>query len=116
LPTREIENQIKKLHAMEIDRTGCSRFLANQLRVLLTAAAYMLMQELHLAGHVNRLRPCVGVDDSGTVPEQKFAVQLGLTAVGGLLAKLGLTPQLLKPESWDGSFAARLKSRPDAYL
>lgn len=31
---------------MEIDRTSCSRFLANQFRVLLTAAAYVLMQEL----------------------------------------------------------------------
>ena len=31
-----------------MDRTSCSRFLANQLRVLLTAAAYVLMQELRL--------------------------------------------------------------------
>lgn len=43
----EIENRIKELHhGLEIDRTSCSRFLANQLRVLLTAAAYVLMQEL----------------------------------------------------------------------
>jgi len=34
---------------MEIDRTSCSRFWANQFRVLLTAAAYVLMQELRLA-------------------------------------------------------------------
>jgi hypothetical protein len=33
-------------HGLEIDRTSRSRFLANQLRVLLTAAAYVLMQEL----------------------------------------------------------------------
>ena len=33
---------------LAIDRTSCSRFLANQLRVLLTAAAYVLMQELRL--------------------------------------------------------------------
>jgi hypothetical protein len=33
---------------LEIDRTGCWRFLANQLRGLLTAAAYVLMQELSL--------------------------------------------------------------------
>ena len=44
----EIENRIKELHAMEIDRTSCSRFWANQFRVLLTAAAYVLMQELRL--------------------------------------------------------------------
>ena len=43
----DIENRIKELHhGLEIDRTSCSRFLANQLRVLLTAAAYVLMQEL----------------------------------------------------------------------
>jgi hypothetical protein len=45
----EIENRIKELHhGLEIDRTSCSRFWANQLRVLLTAAAYVLMQELRL--------------------------------------------------------------------
>ena len=43
----EIENRIKELHhGLEIDRTSCTRFWANQLRVLLTAAAYALMQEL----------------------------------------------------------------------
>jgi hypothetical protein len=36
------------LHDLEIDRTSCSRFWANQFRVLLTAAAYVLMQELRL--------------------------------------------------------------------
>lgn len=42
-----IENRIKELHhGLEIDRTSCPRFLANQFRVLLTAAAYGLMQEL----------------------------------------------------------------------
>lgn len=45
----EIENRIKELHAMQIDRTSCTRFWANQFRVLLTAAAYVLMQELRLA-------------------------------------------------------------------
>jgi Transposase DDE domain group 1 len=44
----EIENRIKELHALQIDRTSCSRFWANQFRVLLTAAAYILMQELRL--------------------------------------------------------------------
>ncbi len=34
---------------MEIDRTSCTRFWASQLRVLLTAAAYVLMQELRAA-------------------------------------------------------------------
>jgi len=46
----EIENRIKELHhGLEVDRTSCTSFLANQLRVLLTAAAYVLMQELRLS-------------------------------------------------------------------
>ena len=45
----EIENRLKELHhGLQIDRSSCSRFLANQLRVLLTAAAYVLLQELRL--------------------------------------------------------------------
>jgi DDE family transposase len=44
----DIENRIKELHDLEIDRTSCSRFWANQFRVLLTAAAYVLMLELRL--------------------------------------------------------------------
>lgn len=46
----EIENRIKELHyGLQIDRTSCTEFWANQLRVLLTAAAYVLMQELRAA-------------------------------------------------------------------
>ena len=45
----DIENRIKELHdGLQIGRTSCHRFWANQLRVLLTAAAYVLMQELRL--------------------------------------------------------------------
>jgi hypothetical protein len=45
----DIENRIKELHeGMEIDRTSCHSFWANQFRVLMTAAAYVLMQELRL--------------------------------------------------------------------
>jgi len=44
----DIENRIKELHDLEIDRTSCTRFWANQFRVLLTAAAYVLMQEVRL--------------------------------------------------------------------
>lgn len=44
----EIENRIKELHELEIDRTSCHQFWANQFRVLLTATAYVLMQELRL--------------------------------------------------------------------
>jgi hypothetical protein len=53
----EIENRIKELHDLQIDRTSCSDFWANQLRVLLTAAAYVLMQELRLqAAHTSCAR------------------------------------------------------------
>ena len=45
----DVENRIKELHyGLELDRTSCCRFLANQFRVLLTAAAYVLMQEIRL--------------------------------------------------------------------
>jgi len=45
----DIENRIKELHyGLEIGRTSCHDFWANQLRVLMTAAAYVLMQELRL--------------------------------------------------------------------
>jgi hypothetical protein len=45
----DIENRIKELHhGLEIDRTSCPKFWANQFRVLMTAAAYVLMQELRL--------------------------------------------------------------------
>jgi hypothetical protein len=45
----EIENRIKELHeGLEIDRTSCTRFWANQFRVLMTAAAYVLIEELRL--------------------------------------------------------------------
>ena len=65
----EIENRIKELHAMQIDRTSCTRFWANQFRVLLTAAAYVLMQELRLSAASNRLRKGASLDTAGTLPE-----------------------------------------------
>ncbi len=41
------ENRIKELkHGLKLGRTSCSSFQANQLRVQMTAAAYVLMQEL----------------------------------------------------------------------
>ena len=45
----DAENRLKELKlGLEIDRTSCTSFLANQFRVLMTAAAYVLMQELRL--------------------------------------------------------------------
>jgi len=46
----DIENRIKELqNGMDIGRTSCSSFFANQFRVLLTAAAYVLMQVVRSA-------------------------------------------------------------------
>ncbi len=45
----EAENRIKELFDVAIDRTSCVKFRANQLRVLLAAAAYVLLQELRLS-------------------------------------------------------------------
>jgi hypothetical protein len=43
----DMENRLKELHhGLELDRTSCERFPANQFRVLLTAAAYILFQTL----------------------------------------------------------------------
>jgi hypothetical protein len=43
----DMENRLKELHqGLALDRTSCHRFTANQLRVLLTAAAYILFQTL----------------------------------------------------------------------
>lgn len=54
----DMENRLKDLqYGLASDRTSCSRFLANQFRLLLSAAAYVLYQTLqwharstHLAG------------------------------------------------------------------
>ena len=43
------ENRLKELkHALAFGRTSCTRFWANQLRITLTAAAFVLCQELQL--------------------------------------------------------------------
>ncbi|MEN8151416.1 MAG: IS1380 family transposase [Planctomycetota bacterium] len=45
----EAENRIKELdNDLELGRTSCSTFVANQLRVLISATAYVLFQELRL--------------------------------------------------------------------
>jgi hypothetical protein len=51
-PRGDVENRIKELHdGMQMGRTSCTSFWANTFRLILTAAAYVLMQEirLHLA-------------------------------------------------------------------
>lgn len=50
-----IENRIKELKALDVDRTSCTSFWANQLRVLMAAAAYVLMQEIRLAAELTAM-------------------------------------------------------------
>lgn len=51
----DVENRIKELkYGLQIDRTSCTSFFANQFRVLITAAAYALMQELRLKARHTR--------------------------------------------------------------
>jgi len=65
------ENRIKELHyGLALDRTSCSRFLANQMRVLLTLAAYVLMQELRRQARGTR---CEGAQ-MATLRERLFKV------------------------------------------
>lgn len=46
----DVENRLKELHdGIHMDRLSCTRFLANQARLLLYAAAFVLYQELRLA-------------------------------------------------------------------
>jgi len=48
----EMENRLKELHnGLALGRTSCSRFWANQFRVLLTTAASVLLQELRRQAH-----------------------------------------------------------------
>jgi hypothetical protein len=52
----EMENRIKELkNDLQMDRTSCHRFVANQLRVLLHAAAYLLHCELRRELHGTEL-------------------------------------------------------------
>jgi hypothetical protein len=51
----DLENRVKELKLnLDLDRTSCSRFLANQFRMLMTAAAYVLMQEIRLRARRTR--------------------------------------------------------------
>jgi hypothetical protein len=59
----DCENRIKELHhGLELDRTSCSRFLANQLRVQITAAAYCPDARASPEGAGHGLRPRASLD------------------------------------------------------
>jgi hypothetical protein len=61
-PRGEFENRIKELKLdLKIDRTSCTRFLANQSRLLLTLAAYLLLQAVRMkARDTSLVRATVG--------------------------------------------------------
>jgi Transposase DDE domain group 1 len=47
----DMENRLKELQqGLAMDRTSCSRFVANQLRLLFSVAAYVLFQALQTVG------------------------------------------------------------------
>jgi DDE family transposase len=52
----DMENRLKELQqGLAMDRTSCSRFLANQLRLLFSVAAYVLFQALQSVGRASVL-------------------------------------------------------------
>ena len=64
----DVENRLKELHhGLEMDRTSCSKFRANQFRLLLTLAAYILFQELR-----RRAAPTVGADAQVTTLRERL--------------------------------------------
>lgn len=109
-PRGEIENRIKELHeGLEIGRTSCSSFWANQFRVLLTAAAYVLMQELRRGP--DRLRAGAGLDVARALAEVGRSGRSLGTPRRGSPADLVSLPEHL-PASSPGAGRARRIAGP----
>jgi hypothetical protein len=75
----DMENNIKELkNDLSLDRTSCSKFNANQFRMLLTLAAYVLMQSVAERTHDLDLRKA----QMGTLRDRllKIAVRVGSSA------------------------------------
>jgi len=52
----DMENRIKEMHhGVSMDRLSCTRFLANQVRLILHTAAYVLLQTVRLAARGSSL-------------------------------------------------------------
>jgi len=67
----DMENRVKELKlGLALDRTSCAHFRANQFRVLLTAAAYVLFQELQR----HAPRPAGAVAQVSTLRERLLKV------------------------------------------
>ena len=66
-----MENRLKELqHGVATDRTSCSRFAANQLRLLFSVAAYALFQTLQIFARLTGL----GAAQVGTLRQQLVKV------------------------------------------
>lgn len=62
-PRGDMENRIKEQQlGLFADRTSCHKFVANQLRLLLASAAYVLIDELRRTGLVGTELACAQVD------------------------------------------------------
>ena len=69
------ENRIKELKdGLYLDRTSCTHFFANQMRVLMTAAAYVLLQEIRLK-----------LKHTSLAGSQVESIRLKLLKIGGRL-------------------------------
>ncbi|MCY4515186.1 MAG: transposase [Candidatus Tectomicrobia bacterium] len=75
----DADNRLKELKlGLEIDHTSGTSFLVNQLRVLMTAAAYVLMQELRLKAR-----------RTGCARAQVGTLRLRLLKLGGVYPVVG---------------------------
>ena len=101
------ENRIKELHyGLELDRTSCHRFVANQLRVLMTAAAYVWMQELRRVAKGTRFASA----QVTTLREQLFKVAAWIeVSVRRIVVHL---PQAFAAKASWLRIAARLHATP----
>ena len=68
----DMENRLKELqHGLAMDRTSCSRFAANQLRLLFSIAAYVLFQALQTVRARHRDRTGAGLDAARAAGEDR---------------------------------------------
>jgi hypothetical protein len=90
----DAENRVKELKdGLEVDRTSCHRAIANQFRLLLTAAAFALYQELRLrAARTPLARAQVGT------------LRLALIKIGGVVKRScrRITLELSRGHPWAG--------------
>jgi len=72
-----VENRIKELHdSLGFGRTSCSRFLANQFRLLLSTAAFVLMQEVRRAAAKTKMADA----QAGRIRDHLFKIGVTISA------------------------------------